>query len=97
MNPAQAPRRAFGSRLVERSFAAEVGVEVKLTCARTGLTCRLEASQASIREANEKSGGLTATVEPAPGHQTIPAYVPSWLSERGETLGIGSTFPRRRA
>ena len=43
-------RRGFGSRLIERSFAAEVGGEVRLTYAPTGLTCRLEASLASMQE-----------------------------------------------
>ncbi|MBE7156929.1 MAG: PAS domain-containing protein [Rhodospirillales bacterium] len=40
---AQPTRRGFGSRLIERSFASEVGGEVKLTYAPTGLVCRLEA------------------------------------------------------
>ncbi len=43
-------RKGFGSRLIERSFAAEVGGEVKLTYAPTGLVCRLEASLASMQE-----------------------------------------------
>jgi PAS domain S-box-containing protein len=46
----QPTRRGFGSRLIERSFAAEVGGEVKLTYAPTGLTCRLEAPLASMQE-----------------------------------------------
>ncbi|MHC2019962.1 PAS domain-containing protein [Methylobacterium sp. CM6247] len=46
----QPARRGFGSRLIERSFAAEVGGEVKLTYAPTGLVCRLEASLASMQE-----------------------------------------------
>ncbi|MEA1834906.1 PAS domain S-box protein [Methylobacterium durans] len=44
-------RRGFGSRLIERSFAAEVGGEVRLTYAPTGLTCRLEAPLASMQGA----------------------------------------------
>ncbi len=44
-------RRGFGSRLIERSFAAEVGGEVRLTFAPTGLVCRLEAPLASMQEA----------------------------------------------
>ena len=43
-------RRGFGSRLIERSFAAEVGGEVRLTYAPTGLVCRLEAPLASMQE-----------------------------------------------
>ena len=43
-------RKGFGSRLIERSFAAEVGGEVKLTYAPTGLICRLEAPLASMHE-----------------------------------------------
>jgi PAS domain S-box-containing protein len=46
----QPTRRGFGSRLIERSFAAEVGGEVKLTYAPTGLVCRLEATLASMQE-----------------------------------------------
>ncbi|PIK73088.1 histidine kinase, partial [Methylobacterium frigidaeris] len=46
----QPTRRGFGSRLIERSFAAEVGGEVKLTYAPTGLVCRLEAPLASMQE-----------------------------------------------
>ncbi|HZY68492.1 MAG TPA: PAS domain S-box protein [Devosia sp.] len=46
----QPARRGFGSRLIERSFAAEVGGEVKLTYAPTGLICRLEAPLASMQE-----------------------------------------------
>ena len=52
---AQPTRRGFGSRLIERSFAAEVGGEVKLTYAPTGLTCRLEASLASMQEASDEA------------------------------------------
>ena len=48
---AQPSRRGFGSRLIERSFAAEVGGAVKLSYAPTGLVCRLEASLASMQEA----------------------------------------------
>jgi PAS domain S-box-containing protein len=47
---AQPSRKGFGSRLIERSFAAEVGGEVKLTYAPTGLMCRLEAALASMQE-----------------------------------------------
>ncbi len=46
----QPARRGFGSRLIERSFAAEVGGEVTLTYAPTGLVCRLEAPLASMQE-----------------------------------------------
>nr|USU32368.1 PAS domain S-box protein [Methylobacterium sp. OTU13CASTA1] len=46
----QPSRKGFGSRLIERSFAAEVGGEVKLTYAPTGLVCRLEAPLASMQE-----------------------------------------------
>ncbi|QIJ73973.1 PAS domain S-box protein [Methylobacterium sp. NI91] len=46
----QPSRRGFGSRLIERSFAAEVGGEVKLTYAPAGLICRLEAPLASMQE-----------------------------------------------
>lgn len=46
----QPTRKGFGSRLIERSFAAEVGGQVKLTYAPTGLICRLEAPLASMQE-----------------------------------------------
>ncbi|MCJ2020040.1 PAS domain S-box protein [Methylobacterium sp. E-065] len=49
---AQPTRRGFGSRLIERSFAAEVGGDVGLTYAPTGLTCRLEASLAAMQESS---------------------------------------------
>ncbi|KMO44232.1 histidine kinase [Methylobacterium tarhaniae] len=49
---AQPVRRGFGSRLIERSFAAEVGGEVRLTYAPAGLTCRLEAPLASMQDAS---------------------------------------------
>ncbi|MCJ2033008.1 PAS domain-containing protein [Methylobacterium sp. J-068] len=52
---AQPTRRGFGSRLIERSFAAEVGGEVRLTYAPAGLTCRLEASLASMQEVNDEA------------------------------------------
>ncbi|KQP74859.1 histidine kinase [Methylobacterium sp. Leaf111] len=52
---AQPSRRGFGSRLIERSFAAEVGGEVRMTYAPTGLTCRLEASLASMQEASDEA------------------------------------------
>ncbi len=51
----QPARRGFGSRLIERSFAAEVGGEVKLTYAPTGLTCRLEAPLASMQERRDEA------------------------------------------
>jgi PAS domain S-box-containing protein len=47
---AQPTRKGFGSRLIERSFAAEVGGEVKLTYAPTGLICRLEAPLAAMQD-----------------------------------------------
>jgi two-component sensor histidine kinase len=43
-------RKGFGSRLIERSFASEVGGDVRLTFAPTGLVCRLEAPLASMQE-----------------------------------------------
>lgn len=46
----QPTRKGFGSRLIERSFAGEVGGEVKLSYAPAGLTCRLEAPLASMQE-----------------------------------------------
>ena len=46
----QPSRRGFGSRLIERSFAAEVGGDVRLTYAPTGLVCRLEAALAAMQE-----------------------------------------------
>lgn len=49
----QPTRRGFGSRLIERSFASEVGGEVRLTYAPTGLVCRLEAPLASMQEPHE--------------------------------------------
>lgn len=49
----QPTRRGFGSRLIERSFASEVGGEVKLNYAPTGLVCRLEAPLASMQEPRE--------------------------------------------
>ena len=51
----QPVRRGFGSRLIERSFAAEVGGEVKLAYAPTGLACRLEAPLASMQEAGDEA------------------------------------------
>ncbi|CAO4178702.1 Blue-light-activated histidine kinase [Methylorubrum populi] len=51
----QPARRGFGSRLIERSFAAEVGGEVELVYAPTGLICRLEASLASMQEPYDAS------------------------------------------
>ncbi len=52
---AQPTRRGFGSRLIERSFAAEVGGEVRLTYASTGLVCRLEASLAAMQEQRDSN------------------------------------------
>jgi len=52
---AQPTRRGFGSRLIERSFAAEVGGEVRLAYAPTGLVCSLEASLASMQEAGDEA------------------------------------------
>ena len=46
----QPARRGFGSRLIERSFAAEVGGDVHLTFAPAGLVCRLEAALVSMQE-----------------------------------------------
>ncbi|NGM34284.1 PAS domain-containing protein [Methylobacterium sp. DB0501] len=43
-------RKGFGSRLIERSFAAEVDGEVTLTYAPAGLVCRLEAALSSMQE-----------------------------------------------
>ncbi|MGU3537959.1 PAS domain S-box protein [Methylobacterium sp. A54F] len=43
--------RGFGSRLIERSFAAEVGGDVRLTYAPTGLVCRLEAPLDAMQDA----------------------------------------------
>ena len=55
--PVLAPpaRRGFGSRLIERSFAAEAGGEVRLTYAPTGLVCRLEAPLAAMQEARSEA------------------------------------------
>jgi len=49
----QPSRRGFGSRMIERSFAAEVGGEVKLTDAPTGFVYRLEAPLASMQEESD--------------------------------------------
>ncbi|TNC05450.1 PAS domain S-box protein [Methylobacterium terricola] len=43
-------RKGFGSRLIERSFAAEVDGEVTLTYAPTGVVCRLVAALSSMQE-----------------------------------------------
>lgn len=43
-------QRGFGSRLIERSFAAESGGAVTLTYPPTGLVCRIEAPLASMQE-----------------------------------------------
>jgi PAS domain S-box-containing protein len=43
-------RRGFGSRLIERSFAAELGGEVKMTYAPAGLICLMKAPLASVQE-----------------------------------------------
>ncbi len=48
---AQPTRRGFGSRLIERSFASEVGGDVRLIYAPTDLTCRIEAPLAAMQEA----------------------------------------------
>ena len=50
--PVLAPptRRGVGSRLLERSFAAEIGGAVKLSYEPTGLVCRLEAPLASMQD-----------------------------------------------
>ncbi len=58
---AQPTRRGFGSRLIERSFTSEVGGEVRLTYAPTGLTCRIEAPLAAMQEA----GGDVAAAQPS--------------------------------
>lgn len=47
---AQPTREGFGSRLVERRFATEVGGAVKLTSAPTGLICRREAPLAAMQD-----------------------------------------------
>lgn len=47
---AQPSRRGFGSRLIERSFASEVGGQVRLTYPPTGLVCHLEAPLAAMQE-----------------------------------------------
>jgi two-component sensor histidine kinase len=82
----QPTRRGFGSRLIERSFAAEVGGEVKLTYAPTGLTCRLEAPLASMQEVREEaaaggshSGGLRqpSTVGPGAGVSALLHRAPA--------------------
>ncbi|MBE7204220.1 MAG: PAS domain S-box protein [Parafilimonas terrae] len=43
-------RRGFGSRLIERSFAAEGRGEVAMTYAPTGFVCRLAAPLASLQD-----------------------------------------------
>ncbi|ACA18564.1 signal transduction histidine kinase [Methylobacterium sp. 4-46] len=43
-------RRGFGTRLLERSFAAEVGGAVTLTFAPSGLVCTLEAPLSALQE-----------------------------------------------
>ena len=48
--PSAPTRRGFGSRLIERSFTSEVGGNVTLTYAPTGLVCRIEALLASMQE-----------------------------------------------
>ena len=48
-------RRGFGSGLIECSFAAEVGGDVKLTYAPTGLTYRLKSPLASMQEAGDEA------------------------------------------
>ncbi|KQP49026.1 histidine kinase [Methylobacterium sp. Leaf108] len=50
---AQPTRRGFGSRLIERSFAAEAGGAVRLTYLPTGLVCRLEVALASMQEQHD--------------------------------------------
>jgi len=49
----QPSRRGFGSRLIERSFTAEVGGDVELTYAPTGLICRLEVLLAAMQETGD--------------------------------------------
>ncbi|RVU17219.1 sensor histidine kinase [Methylobacterium oryzihabitans] len=50
--PAVVPpaRKGFGSRLIERSFAAETGGSVSLTYDRAGLRCRLEAPLGPVED-----------------------------------------------
>jgi PAS domain S-box-containing protein len=43
-------RRGFGSRLIERSFVAEVGGKVHLEYQPTGVVCRIEAPLAAMQE-----------------------------------------------
>ena len=53
--PAPPPRRGFGSRLIERSFASEIGGKVGLVYAPTGVICRVEASLDSMQEPRKES------------------------------------------
>ncbi|SFL39660.1 PAS domain-containing protein [Methylobacterium pseudosasicola] len=48
-------RRGFGSRLIERSFAAEVGGQVRLTYAPTGLVCHLEAPLRAMQDHRDEA------------------------------------------
>jgi PAS domain-containing protein len=57
--------RGFGSRLIERSFAAEVGGEVELIFATSGLICRLEAPLASMHAAQGQAVASCAASRPA--------------------------------
>ncbi|MHC2106448.1 PAS domain-containing protein [Methylobacterium sp. CM6246] len=52
---AQPSRRGFGSRLIERSFAADVGGDVRMTYSPAGLVCRLEAPLASMQETRDEA------------------------------------------
>jgi PAS domain S-box-containing protein len=48
-------RRGFGSRLIERSFAAEAGGEVRMTYAPSGFVCHLEAPLAFMQGCREEA------------------------------------------
>ena len=61
---AQPSRRGFGSRLIERSFAAEVGGEVQLTYAPTGLDLSPGGIARLHAGSERRGGGLTVTVRP---------------------------------
>jgi PAS domain S-box-containing protein len=46
---ADAPRRGFGFRMIERALAADLGGEVKLDLDRSGLRCRIDAPLSRVR------------------------------------------------
>jgi two-component sensor histidine kinase len=54
-------RKSFGSRLIERSLAAEFGGTVTMDYAPTGVVCTVDASLAAVQEETAAQAAATAT------------------------------------